>query len=306
MKIRTTVYYILTGLALLAMVGCSNYEGDQHIPAYLHIDSIALANDPNDSWSTEDGFFTHNIDAAEIVIWQEGDTAEQVLGVFTLPCTVPILKQGNVDRVRVSPCVPQSGISGARIYYPYYQQVTINDVRFAPDSITSLGTVTTHYKSHQAMSVKFQEFFEPWESTIRFKPESVIHRISNQSDTVRSGRGCGVVRMSADERRKSFTSVDSFYVSDPSAYIYLEMDVWSDFNFKVGFSNPKYRGGPVVDTSAYTRTAPSTGWEKYYIVLGRLWSWYSYYPYLKLWFAIYNDTGKEGKFLIDNVKVVVM
>lgn len=306
MKKITWIYYALIGIALAMTASCSEYEGDQHVPAYLHIDSFALANDPNDSWSNDDGFFTHDIDAAEIVVWQEGDTAEQVLGVFTLPCTVPILKQGNVDRIIISPCVPQSGIAGARIYYPYYRQVTLNDIRFTPDSITSLGTLTTHYKSHSAVSVKFQEFFEPGQNSIRFTPESVIQRLSYQSDTVRSGYGCGVVRMNADEYRKEFTAIDSFYVGDPSAYVYLEMDVWSDFNFKVGFSNPTYNGGPVIDTSAYTRTAPSTGWEKYYIVLGRLWNWYNHYPYLKLWFAIYNDQKKDGKFLIDNVKVVVM
>lgn len=290
-------------LSLATLVGCDDYEGDQHVPAFLSLDAINVANDPANSWSTESGFFSSDITAAQVVLWQKGDAAESVVGVFQLPFTVPVLKQGTIDRITIYPVVNQNGIASTRIYYPYYKEINLSNMSLTPGDTLSLDTLVTYYKSRSAVKVPWQEYFEPGQSSIKLS--SQVQRLSYADDTVCSGHGCGVIRVTPDQKRIAFWAKDSFRVADPSAYVYLEMDAWSDFNFWVGFSNPTMLGGTSIDTSAVTFN-PSTGWKKTYVNLGRLWSWYNHYPDLKLYFVVYNPFGKEGNVFIDNMKVVVL
>ena len=95
----------------------------------------------------------------------------------------------------------------------------------------------------------------------------------------------------------------SSYCKD--SYLYLEVDYWTDVNFSIGFNNPMTTGGADVINSAMVITA-NKGWNKIYVNLGRLWSYYSGYPYLRLYFTILNDEGTEGNIFLDNMKVVIL
>lgn len=309
MKRRTLFNIALLTAAIICTLGSCQKEG-QTIPAYITIDTIHVTDNPDDSWSSQAGFFSHLIDAAEIIVYQQGDTAESIVGIYQLPCKFPILKKGVIDYIKVVPVVKQNGIAATRIPYPFYREIKLTDVRLTPDSITDFGTLTTHYYSRQAMSAPWQEYFEPSQSAIKL--DSCVGRISYKEDTVCSGRGCGVIRVSADQTKVNFWSRDSIVVNDPTAYVYLEMDYWSDFDFSVGFNMPTISGGNNIISSAMVlyanadATTHEPQWQKIYINLGRLWASYNYYPNLRLYFTIFNDEGHEGRLLLDNMKVVVM
>lgn len=304
---------ILIALSIILFVACDRYDGDETEPSYLQLKAINVVDNPVDSWSQESGFFTSNINAVEITIWKEGDTKETRLGVFTLPCKIPVLRNGNIDKVRITPVVKQNGIAGSRIAYPYYESIELQDVRLAIDSLTDLDTLVTHYISKSQMAVRWPESnvhvegFEPGPGNVAL--DSVVQRLTYEMDTVRSGFGCGVVRVPDSVESLSFWSSRTISVnSDEVNYLYLEMDYWSDFDFSVGLNNPQYSGGSNVNVPVMTIYGkPQAGWQKIYINLGKVWiNQYFYYSQIRLYFTIFNDDHKQGNLFIDNMKVVTM
>lgn len=285
---------------------CDRYEGDLTAPAYLEIGTVTLKDNPADSWSPEDGFFTSAIDAVNVIVWQEGDEAETDLGTYNLPCRIPVLKQGNIDIVRVVPVVKQNGIAGTRIAYPFFETLTLNNIQLTTDSVTRIDTLETHYISHSVMSVLWKEFFEPGPGAVNL--DTVVSRLVYKSDTVRSGYGCGVIRIPDSVTALNFWADTTCHIGDPGAVLYLEMDYWSDFDFSVGLKNPSYSGGSDIVMSAMTIYGkPEAGWQKIYINLGKIWSQtYRHYPDIRLYFTAFNPDHKNGSLFIDNMKLIAM
>ncbi|MCR4828703.1 MAG: hypothetical protein K5864_04485 [Bacteroidales bacterium] len=303
---KKTLHYIFIALMTMALASCDKFEGDQEEPSFLHIEAIDLVDNPSDSWSPESGFFTYQIDAAQIVLYQEGDDSETILGTFTLPCTVPVLKKGNITSITVTPVIKQNGIASTRISYPFYKAITLNDIPLQIDSLTDLGHLQTQYISRNSMRVVWSEFFEPGPGDLTL--DSVVRRLVYITDTVRSGYGCGVVRVNDSTTTVSFWTDTTYHVDiNSESYLYLEMDYWSDFDFSVGFNNPTMVGTNNVIKSAMTLYAnKDKGWQKIYINMGKLWKWYHFYPDLRFYFTILNNPPHEGSLYIDNIKLLAM
>ena len=300
MKFQT----ILFALGLIALTAsCDRFEGDVKAPSYLRINNIIVEDDTSDSWSYEDGFFTSLIDAANIIIYVEGDTAETNLGTFQLPCEIPVLRKGNISRVLINPVVKQDGIAGKRINYPFYNPIILTDITMNTDEVTDLGTLTTRYIKKTQMEVLWSEFFEPGPG--EFSLDSVVLACNN--DTACSGYGCGVIRVRPDQSSVSFGTDTTIYIADPSSILYVEMEYWSDLNFSIGLNNPYYYGGSNKIKSHMTIYGkPEKGWQKIYINLGALWAKeYNSYQYIRPYFTIHNESGKGGNVYIDNIKLIV-
>lgn len=284
-----------------SLLSCDRFEGDVTQPSYLKIDSIYVVDNNENSWSNSRGFFTSDIDAVNVVIWAEGDAAETNLGTFQLPCTIPVLKRGKVDMVRILPVVKQDGIAGKRIYYPYYQSIQLSDVNLVTDSVTDLGTLTTQFSSN--MRVLWTEFFEPGPSEISL--DSVVERCYDPN-IICTGSGCGKVHIDTNQQRVNFWSDTTFYLPDPTSIVYLEMEYWSDMDFTVALFNPRISGGQNVLVNHMTIYGkPEKGWQKIYINIGSTWSQHcGHYPYIRPYFYIMNDAGESGNLYIDNIKLI--
>ena len=293
---------------MLFVVSCDRFDGDVTVPAFLKIDAMTVVDNPSDSWSQEKGFFSSNIDCVNVVLWKRGDTAETNLGTFQLPCKLPVLREGLIDYIRITPVVRQNGIAGTRISYPFYQTITLDSVRLTPDSVTDFGTIQTRYISKSSMRVVWKEFFEPGPGNISL--DSVVSRCYS-TDTIHpqyGDYGCGVVRVAANQSSVSFGTDTTYNVSDPLAILYLEMDYLSDFDFNVGLKNPVYSGGPINTISHMTVYANADkGWQKIYINIGSTWSQeFNHYPDIRPYFTIFNSEGRSGNLYIDNVKLITM
>lgn len=292
--------------ALLLLASCNKFEGEQTVPAFISIDAIKVVDDPANSWLVDqnEGFYSQLIDAVQIQVLNADVDSEMVVGTFQLPCVVPVLQNGPMRRVRITPVIKQNGISGTRIYYPYFKEVVLDTVVLNPFDTVRLDTVTTHYFSRNIISVPFKEYFEPYQATTMLSSAVQILNKAIGGDTVLTDHGCGVVRVKADQKTVNFWAKDSVSVPIANSYLYLEMDYWSDFSFSVGFNNPMIAGGQNEINSAMM-IYPNKGWQKIYINLGKLWKWYNSYRYIKLYFTIVNSEGKEGNLFLDNMKLVV-
>lgn len=296
-------------MAAIAVVSCDRYEGGVEVPSYLKVTAIVVEDNPADSWSQDTGFFSCDIDAVNVIIWKSGDTAETNLGTFQLPCKIPVLRNGVIDKMRLVPVVKQDGIAGKRITYPYYEPINLTNVVLAEDSVTDLGTLRTRYISKNTMKVLWQEFFEPAPGGSTTLDSAV--KICYSLDTVPpvfGGFGCGKVHVPAGTKSVRFCTDTTYNITDPQSILYLEMDYWSDFDFSVELKNPTYQDGPVQIIPHMTIYGkPERGWQKIYINIGAIWSnACNHYPNIRPHFTILNDEGREGNLFIDNIKLIKM
>lgn len=289
--------FIICVAALMLGLSCNKFEGEQTVPAFVSVDAIGVTNDPNNSVSNYSGCFTSNIDAVQITVRNSEENHR--LGVFQLPCRVPVLRQGNYT-ISLQPVIKLNGIAATRSSYPFYRDIDIKDQALVADSCLALGTLSTTYETQFFRKV-WEEYFEPEIPTLSL-PDTIVHRVS-AADTIRSDRGCGAVYLAPDQSAATFISNEEFTVNNNST-LFLELDYWTNVPLSVGLCsrtslNSRY------DTYYAISLYPNfeKGWNKIYIQLGRLWSQYNYYKSFHVAFQAVNNNGIEGKVYIDNIKL---
>ncbi|MBQ9473412.1 MAG: hypothetical protein IJU81_03260 [Bacteroidales bacterium] len=290
--------------ALCSLVSCSKFEGGQEVPAYLTIDAIKVVDDNETSWQVQYGagfFATQSIDAAEVSIYFEGDTAEWTLGVYQLPCKLPVLRKGVAQRVVIHPVIKQNGIASTRIAYPYYNEIKLSNVVLAEDSVTQLGTLNT--TMNRFTKVVWHEFFEKIQVDVSL--DTCVEILADNPELICTGTGSGVVHVPAAMTELNFWGDTTVTVDDPTAYLYLEMDYRTDYNLSVGIKGPSTAGGTEQTNSAIMLYA-NDHWQKIYINLGKVWRYHSHYPQFRLFFTAFNPDGKEGNVYLDNMKLLVL
>ena len=305
-------------IVVSVLAGCTKFDGDVKVPAYIHLDRMGV--EKRAGSGAQDGFITSAIDAVQLVAYWEGDESETELGTFQLPCTVPVLRKDTITRLRITPVVKQNGIAATRIEYPYYEYVTLEKVNIASDSTTNLGAkdslgewfINTTYRpwttnlsitSDTLLKVLAQEYFEDIQFTISFSDK--VTRLTNDP-IVRTGTGCGIVVVpDSSNRSVDFEIENEIECNDPTAYLYLEMDYKTDVRLSVGMRSAYYDGGTEDTQSAVTLYATQE-WKKIYINLGRLWSQFNHHAKFHVVFSALNSDGTGGKVYLDNVKLLQM
>lgn len=294
---------LILGISVLCGVilsSCTESDpNDTTIPAYIEVSAFKVENTPGNSVSSYEGCFTSDINTVEITV--KNDKESCLIGVFELPCRVPVLREGKYD-ILLKPCIKLNGISATRSSYPFYSDVTIKGVNLVPDSTIVVDTQNVHYMSYT--NFLWTEYCEHF-VTNPFVPDTgaTIVKIIKNNDTVLSDNGCAAVYLSPDQTEFEFVRRDSCTHKNYDALI-LEMDYWTNVPLEVGLKGKNTSGGAeytLYGISLY----PNQGWQKIYIQLGRLWSnGFSYYPTFKVAFRVSNADGIEGKTYIDNLKLV--
>lgn len=312
---------IWVAIALCALIfsSCKKFEGDTTIPAYLHLDAISVVAQSANAPSIEAGFYTSLIDAVELIYYVEGDTAETVLGVYQLPCTVPVLRQGVLKYLRIVPVIKQNGVAGSRIQYPFYQTLLLNDVVLASADTTFLGTktantstlspadsiysLTTHYYDKGAFDILCEDYFEASSFSHNFDTANVIWEKDDPQNAC-TGQGYARIHVPADKEYVAF-SIPKEFSPKSSQYLYLEMDYWTDTELDLFMTGFEVVGSTSSSKSVMTLYA-NQGWQKIYINLGKVWSQFNYNTPIAIFFQAMNTAGIEGDVRLDNVKLIAL
>ena len=309
---KTTLLMLSCVLTALCVNSCKRFQGEVEVPAYLHLDRIDIAPQSQNAPSSEAGFYTSLIDAAQVICHFKGDPAETTLGVFQLPFTIPVLYQGAIEYVIIVPVVKQNGIAGTRIAYPYYQTIKLENVVVAADSITNLGsfdkdnnqwTLKGHYFPLSRMKVLVEDYFEPTAFSSIF--DSNMTWVHDDPQGARTGQGYGCVTVPDSVLSYTF-SIPANLSPAVTDMLYLEMDYHTDLELylnMLGF--PGSSTGSLM-SKAIMGLYPNTQWQKIYINLGRTWSQFSYNTPIPIFFQVANPDKKGGKVYLDNVKIITI
>lgn len=262
-------------------------------PAYLEIKPWKL--EANPLLNNGDGELTHYFTDAWVYI------DDALVGVFELPCKVPVVKQGK-HRVTIFPTVRNNGIAQTKKIYPFAEEY-IHEFDFDKGKSIVINPVT-RYKQNTVFN--FVEDFEAASMKIMNDPTSKtsLQQVAH-TDAGRTGH-CGLI---------SLTTVDSIWTGNTHADLVLPKtgsEVYLEIDFKN--TNRMLTGVLAIDQNNQTKIHPYVYlaaqttfpvWKKAYIDLREIVSYSTDAAFFEIYFqAIIPSSLSSSYVYIDNVKVI--
>ena len=251
---------LIASIALLFFSSCSKDQFKAEIPSYLLINTIDLetvsfegsdSQNITDAWVTMDGVF---------------------LGAFELPCTVPILADGEHE-FSIFAGIKANGISATRIRYPFYN---VCDLYLEYSSVPVSNSTLTLYRD-STVKISATTSYSDRTSFLfveDFEDAGVIIEASDDSDTtlqkthhdslVFEGNSSGLVEL--DTVNDFFELISSEFIGINSIYNHtmLELDYKCDHSFKVGIAMKSAETGLISRFEAL-HIDSSYVWNKIYV-----------------------------------------
>lgn len=291
MKINI-VYFIgvlFLGLFSIFSTGCGLWDDKMVEPHTIIV--------PSFNFSTDEDEGTDSNNIAEVWVYSETD----VLGVFPLPATIPVLQENGEDVVHITllPGVRVNGISSTRKPYPFYEVLEL-DFTYVPG-----GVDTVEFNSHYATGVEII-LSENFESANRFQASS-----TSTAEVVRTfdpawvfeGAVSGLIMLSEDASHVTSTTQEQLYDLTGDVATFLEFNYRCDNSFAVGLEaiggiNPER-------TPIIVLNPTGEEWNKMYLDLGPfLRSTPTAYGYEVTLDAILDMGEESGYVVVDNFKIV--
>lgn len=282
-------YFTLIILPFFALSSCK----EDITASWLKIDTINLVTSP-----TTEGVNSHDISDA----WVYMDN--QPLGVWELPCEIPILEEGTHDFI-VYAGIKSNGINATRIRYPFYKphEFTLTLTK----GKTIEYTPTVNYKSNLTFTGK--EDFE--DTGIIFTPGSfdtskieIITKV-DYPNIVKYGDNCG---------KMTLTSIDSIVqvytnltLNLPQGPVFMEIDYMNSNTFAVGLISQTATSFTVNDPFIQINSQDENDlkWKKIYLDLTNYVSYISNPLYFEYYIVSSLDSDKtNGVVYLDNIKIV--
>ncbi len=221
-------------------------------------------------------------------VWVEANSTN--LGAYEMPCNYPVLEQNTV-RFVVNAGIYESGQSGVRVIYPFYQ----------PDTFSITATPTNQYVHHPVFKYKTGVSFPFTLQDFSFGSEFDATKMSRVRDTLNNNNWYGVISTLTDSSQEAAQSTT--YALPFDRDVWLEFDYKSEVPFFVGFYGNYLSGASVVRYPVLFLT-PRDTWIKIYLKLTDQINSVRADQYNLFFEALrpYGSTG--GSVCIDNVKLV--
>ena len=264
---RNSTLLILLSLAFLSLatISCKKFEGGQTTPSFIHIDSVSVSGDYFVYGAT-----THKITDAWVYV------DDQLVGVYELPSTFPILKKGP-HKVSVYGGIKVDGRSTVRNTYPFYKPLVYERLNLVEDSIINLQPVLNYYPIGDGVNFAWSEDFENTNTLLKDlgSDTSAIRITGPEAWHSVNSYWSGKVELPPDSL--DFTLVNSeeldFYSDFPNGvYCMLEMDYNCNDTFFVGvqyYKQYQLVKWPLVKVTPTDKTHDKPQkWNKIYINIG--------------------------------------
>lgn len=295
---------------LLFSASCKKFEGSQKVPAYIHIESIEV-----DSLTD---YFVYGANTHKVTdAWVHID--DQLIGVFELPATFPVLEKGP-HKVTVYGGIMVDGRSSARDRYPFYQPWTVQNLNLVEDSIVNLSPVMRYYPIGEGTNVAWKEDFENTNTLLSDTSSDVnMNRVSGVEawQSVNSFWS-GKVELPPDSLDFTVVTADqfNFYKNTNGVYCLLEMDYNCNDTFLVGI---QYYLDYYLETLPIVKVTPTDKthnkperWNKIYINIGPYMNEFQRASYFKLFFTSnlamegseYHPISEPRYYYFDNLKLL--
>lgn len=270
--------YILLLFIGWTLISCSKQDLEAEIPAYIHVENFTLTT------TSVQGTNSHKITDGWVYV------NDELIGVFELPATFPVLVEGNV-KIEVYPGIKENGIKERRVRYLFYnsyeEQVELEKnktIEITPSTTYTSGTVFYWKEDFESASLPFSY--------------NVI------SDTVMNKSNTDVFEGNYSGRVYLLPQMDFFECSTPGfatlprfgSPIFMEINFKTDQPVLVGiYADTEQIGLFYMNTTA--------SWNKIYFNLTEAIQTRPGASEYKVFFGFEND-GFHGELIVDNLKIV--
>lgn len=232
----------------MAFSGCEIINPEESIPSYIRIDSFSF------QVQAGEGTESHLITDAWVYI--DG----QKCGVYELPCTFPVLYEGE-HTIQILPGIKLNGIAATRAIYPFYTSYSTTTA-LVKDSIIAIKP------NCQYESTLVFEMIEDFENGgVLFdelsQSDTTLERTSDPSQ-VFEGSYSGYVVLDSTDDLFLVKSVYSYNLPQANKYNFLELNFKTNNSIYIGVvSNESTQSimHPIVVLN------PTSEWKKIYINL---------------------------------------
>lgn len=218
---RRIVYPLLLLTGIFAWPACDLINPEEDIPAYIYLDEFTLTDNP----AVSPGSLSQRITNA--LVSCDGE----LIGLFSLPATVPILKSGQWE-VQIDPCIRENGSASFVNIYPFYKRYTAS-LDLAPAQTDSVQPLSS-YVDNAAIY-----FIEDFEAGLPIFSEdrdgNTNTSVQTTQDEVFEGNRSGVIHL---DTGNIFVDVGTnrmnLYELKDGGIVYLEVDYKSDVQLLFG------------------------------------------------------------------------
>jgi hypothetical protein len=274
---------------VLVIIGTGSCGKPAPIPAYIHIDSVALHTIPS-----LDGTNSHAIPDAWVYV------DNQLVGDFELPATIPVPNTGQ-HTLQIAGGIKENGSSAERQPYPFYQTWSI-PVNLIPETRITVSPLVSYIPSCRPFDWK--EDFEGVGTSLIDTLAPTDSKFIKDSVNKFEGHygGSAYLNPSANPAQMHFECESATAFPRPP----LGLDVYLEINFKC--NNKFYLGLLDVTnyhTIIYETFLPTPVWKKMYVRLTDVMSGIQPGEYYRIYFGMDADPAVSNPEMhIDNIKLI--
>jgi hypothetical protein len=275
-----TVLLISSFLLLVGLFACEKKSGT---PAYIHIDKFNFTALPSE------GSASNKI--TDVWVYVNG----QALGAYELPCTFPVLAEGNADII-ISPGIMRNGIADKRAAYAFYSSYKITD-KLIP---LVTDTIVPSFNYLSGIQYKLIEDFEiGCAFTNNLGSDTGIIRAS-RADAIFEGTYGQIVLDAAHPYSEVLNSTALVLPTDGTP-IFAELNYKNDIPFTVGVVGTVT--GSLVKYWQVTLN-PKTSWNKVYVDLTDVVAGLRGTSYQLMFKATLPSDKTTAEINLDNIKII--
>lgn len=264
-------------------------------PVWLSLDKWVL--EANPTQVNDAGQLTQNLSE----VWVYVDN--KIIGVFELPCKIPVLVSGNV-KIQLYPAVRNNGIAATKKIYPFVEPIELQMDLTAGETYT-IPMVTRYYNN-----VKFwiEDFESPSQVKLETDPTSTTTLTLDDDPAIAlpGGGSYGQVHFTASDSLWLAYTTENQVLPQSGAEVYLEIDYRNSnglLSGVLGISSSEIKQNPNILLNA--QDPSSMVWKKIYIDLKEIVSNSTSAEYFKQYFrALIDEGSSQSDIYIDNIKVV--
>ncbi len=263
------------------------------LPVWIEINEWTIQANPNSQ--NDPGYLTHNFTDAWVYVDNE------LIGVFEVPCKIPVLASGDNKSIRVYPTIRNNGLHETKKIYPFCEPYEVTQ-NLVPGETVTLNPTTRYYSNCEFWLEDFES------SSVK------ITTNEDDSNTDMTFENDSQMQLDGKYGHIAFTASDSIwvgitnqtYLPGSAAEVYLEIDYRTTVPISVNTiavlsdntNTPNYM-------ATITASTQLSDWKKIYIDLKEFVSYsVNAVGFKQSLTAIIPEGNTVGDIYIDNIRLV--
>lgn len=228
----------------------------------------------------------------------------KLVGVFELPCTVPVLASGDNVKIQMLPAIRNNGIAATKKAYPFLKPYEVT-MSLTPGESRTFNPTTQYFDNVHFITEDFTQ--AQFDFTTDPLSTASITREANSNISMTPGNPYGRIHLTTSDSLWIGYSSEDQDLPGGGTEVYLEIDYMNTNSLLTGVLGIAADGAVAQNPniSLNPQSAASMRWKKIYIdlkeIVSNSTSAVAFRQYLR---AKLDDGLSEGDVYIDNIHVV--